>query len=1476
MSHIMKTDIYKKNMKVLKRKLPQIYEYILNCESEYPFSHTIFSNKNNEINAVVKLPDGHEIFLYEGDSIVDRIKNSLSAQELNNNDLLMCTGMGLGYLPLTAIKIYSQTPRIVVIEPYPETFKLAIASVDLTEMFEYEKIDIYLGRETAITSIIGKYVDEFYIGKCRRITHLPSRNIFGEKFISVEKKIEETVNNLLIGWNTTRKYGEILNKNSIHNLVSLFDGTTIDHLKDNFQNIPAIVVASGPSLEKDLNTIKEVKQNALILSCDSSVRPLVNEKIIPHMIFSVDYKNMNFDKLKLNLEELRESIFVYWMEANIDSVRGFLGNKRVGVMSRNEFNNALIHSIFGNKFCLPGDVSSNSDMAVLTAIHLGCNPIILVGMDLAFSDGKDHVAGSVLREYQNKKDMVLVEGLDGSSVYSLMPMVAGRVILENNIQKHDRDIIDVSLSGAYIKGSKIRSFEEVKQGILKQGCNVEDYIGKVSWAPNIGPEKAEAPMEKVTNIAEQLEKDAQKHLVNICKLKKSKARKQNNQIVIKIKQSLSKLTQFKNTHRIGLIMVQNYCYTDQLDIDRSIANIGSDGASTVEDINNQTLDIQLKFYRTIYLAARKAHRQIGDKNKYFREINRLNSKILSEKDELNNSLILARRHAKEGMVWLSERAYKLYLQHHPCDISAITELSELYMGIGLWKQVIALLASSSADGTDNSRLEHIKTKINEHLSDILESAQSKISSNTTENKKLNEARREILEVQSVFPDDPKAISLLNRIKEIEKQQEIEINNAVGFTHSPEKYLQLEEKANRLTKEGENEKAIGIYEGLIKKDPEKENIYRILIGDLRFGTKDYTSALWHYKRGIQHSPNDEKLLFRSRFVNPVLETMPFETNHMKYAATVVVLCSDALDDLRENLKRLEKVIHAPCEFILLCSTAQQRHTCSELINTRSKSSENRYAIIETNDKNVTSINQALKVSNGKVILLADSGCLQYYNFIPYLRKLIEKRNSVGIAGSGRFKDRTENSLQHGDESRIDKGSAEISEGLCLGFSVYFLKKTGLLDESFESIYDAFEDLRTRAILEDFENIVVSADRKCSPDDEYFREINSNRLGHKWITGNIPANYERKYEIYNKCKNAMTLYERSETDTAINTLINGIKKYPYCDIFYRAIAQILMSEKRWSEAMQSLDALPDDCHKNPENIGLKFRDIWDQNTIYAYSQFYSGEIVKAMECSEKILAESPADAKILALKGIYAFYEKDFHTAKTFFTLAIRADHDFGLPWFFLGKIYRIKGDDNKSFKLTQKAFVVSPEDGDVSNCYYQFGCTDNLRDQAINRFEDAIKTNPENKNLHYLFIDLLIQSKQYEKAMKVIEKSIILFGKKDGIIDAALSIRDQLGPEGKGTNGQNQPAAVSIDSEIDKIERFFYKLKRTTDKIDFLDKGTTPISKNIATVFGATIIPGNNTADNCTEYKWVFRQDDVLNCIHDTDKVILCDRGHACQ
>src|SRR5205823_2579103 len=63
------------------------------------------------------------------------------------------------------------------------------------------------------------------------------------------------------------------------------------NLKQQFKDIPAIIISTGPSLSKSLEALKDLQHRALLLAADASVSILLDHGIEPHFALSLERDN---------------------------------------------------------------------------------------------------------------------------------------------------------------------------------------------------------------------------------------------------------------------------------------------------------------------------------------------------------------------------------------------------------------------------------------------------------------------------------------------------------------------------------------------------------------------------------------------------------------------------------------------------------------------------------------------------------------------------------------------------------------------------------------------------------------------------------------------------------------------------------------------------------------------------------------------------------------------------------------------------------------------------------------------------------------------------------------------------------------------------------------------------------------------------------------------------------------------------------
>ncbi|MGB5747891.1 MAG: glycosyltransferase, partial [Desulfobacterales bacterium] len=223
-------------------------------------------------------------------------------------------------------------------------------------------------------------------------------------------------------------------------------------------------------------------------------------------------------------------------------------------------------------------------------------------------------------------------------------------------------------------------------------------------------------------------------------------------------------------------------------------------------------------------------------------------------------------------------------------------------------------------------------------------------------------------------------------------------------------------------------------------------------------------------------------------------------------------------------------------------------------------------------------------------------------------------------------------------------------------------------------------------------------------------------------------------------------------------------------------------------------------------------------------------------EQVLLKNPGHAPALNLKGILAYRNDDCPSAEKYFKQAIDSDPGYGESYTNLGMLSLATDRPQKALKFFEKGFRLTPTDLDIATNYHSYiSSTDGYMSAEV-LAREAAALYPNNQKIKYMLIDFLVQQGKYEMAMPEIEEAIIKFGSDNGIVGAALKVREKMGPNTIQKLSKKAPVSVCmiIKDEEKYLARCLASVKPIVDEMIVVDTGSTDRSKDIAIAFGAKV------------------------------------------
>ena len=429
----------------------------------------------------------------EAEQIVDKC--------YKNESHAVVFGFGLGYsteLLLKKLPELNMGPQLFIVEPDPFVFVTALKYRDLSKILSDSRVHISLGSDAdEIGEVWNAKLDWSVLEGLAIIEHQPTKNRFGQFFNKLMEKMKYLANRSRGNFITLMNVGWEFHRNNFMNLYEAFGLPGSERLFDKFTDVPTIIVAAGPSLDKNMENLKRVKGKFPIIAVDTAYRHLLANRIKPDFVCAADssYENsLDF----VGVEDETQVILVGELMTHPDIFKVFKGKKIITT-----FGGGLYPQIgkfrepMGSLICW-GSVAT---MAFDLARKMGADPIIFIGFDLSFCDGRLHTRGSYSEDilYENLHPFTSMEnetseyicergkfkfiGDKGETIYTDTNMKAYKDWFEDQFQHTEAKIINATEGGIVNNFVDKMTLNEAIDKYLDKGIDVKNRIEDCLKAP---------------------------------------------------------------------------------------------------------------------------------------------------------------------------------------------------------------------------------------------------------------------------------------------------------------------------------------------------------------------------------------------------------------------------------------------------------------------------------------------------------------------------------------------------------------------------------------------------------------------------------------------------------------------------------------------------------------------------------------------------------------------------------------------------------------------------------------------------------------------------------------------------------------------------------------------------------------------------------------------------------------------------------
>lgn len=457
--------IYKNNLKALKQCRPDLAKLIEKTPLTNRYGISLYENNIPRLH----LRDGDEWKSLSGPfgkNPVTYCEQECFEQMKPYSRTMIFLGHGIGY-HLAGFFNHPdkmETSSIIVVERDPEVLKIAIGCVDLIPYFAQKNIHYVVGIDSQeLYPLFWNLIMEFQwlMLQARSTSYMIMPSLFSiakDYYLGAVKAYNQALTQTMVFFGNDPHDALVGIENMILNLKHIADNPGINSCFNKFKSVPAIIAATGPSLKKQLPLLKQVydQGQAIILAPESSLGPLTSAGIRPHIVTSLE----RVDNVLKLIEGFDFGDDMFFAAAPIvvpEVYEACKGRKLICYRGYKQFSWLQIDR---GLLYIKG---SAANMGFNIATTLGCNPIILIGQDLAYGPGgQTHAEGMVLGHHQgiyvpkNRKDLVELPGYYGEEVTSNAIWQLFLNHYKTDIYdsvKQGITVINATEGGAYIEGA---------------------------------------------------------------------------------------------------------------------------------------------------------------------------------------------------------------------------------------------------------------------------------------------------------------------------------------------------------------------------------------------------------------------------------------------------------------------------------------------------------------------------------------------------------------------------------------------------------------------------------------------------------------------------------------------------------------------------------------------------------------------------------------------------------------------------------------------------------------------------------------------------------------------------------------------------------------------------------------------------------------------------------------------------------------
>lgn len=369
-------------------------------------------------------------------------------------------GMGLGYFATALARRLQPWQRLIIWDVEATMFKAMMHACDITPLFSDKRTDVHIGTDV-LAQVEGWWLgleatDKLHITLPFRASY--TNGPCKADYDAIMEKTVEMIRFHHVGLSTWKIFGSCIGDNDLYNIPEYFLNPGYLALTDLWKGRPAVCLAAGPSLQKNLRFLleRDVRDRVAVISVGTVYALVHGLGVDPDVVTTIDFQRLNWTDQFVNVPLDPACPLVYLHSTYPQTPRRWPGPIFVAT---NASDTTGWLGQFAEEKGSAAQVQTVAHLNVLVALALGANPIILLGQDLSMPIDIHHAAGAraidVSPGESPEEAFMVVQDYQGKPVHTRHSFMSMRTVFERIIAEHpDRTFLNCSEGGLLLAGAE--------------------------------------------------------------------------------------------------------------------------------------------------------------------------------------------------------------------------------------------------------------------------------------------------------------------------------------------------------------------------------------------------------------------------------------------------------------------------------------------------------------------------------------------------------------------------------------------------------------------------------------------------------------------------------------------------------------------------------------------------------------------------------------------------------------------------------------------------------------------------------------------------------------------------------------------------------------------------------------------------------------------------------------------------------------